>query len=489
MEKRIRVLLIEDDPDQTHLINLYMNEACGPLLMYVMECADSLRGGLEILAKKDFDVVLLDLMLPDSQGLETLFRVRDQARGASIIVLTNFDEEETGLAAIAHGAQDFLIKIKMDALCLRRAVSYALERHRLFRQMETVVENSPDGMVVVDAAGDVRCLNSAARALFGTKAEQMLGKPFGFSVRSEQGQELRLPGLGDQERTAEMRVTQVEWRGHPAWLASIRDITELKKLEQIRADIKQQRHMDQLKENLVHTVSHDLRSPLSVIKAAVGNLKDRFAGPLTPKQSQLLETLDRHLDRLTRQLNNFLDLSRLESGRIEVKRQRVEIQELMETAVAGFKPLLKERGLALEAEIAPELPPADADPDMVAQVLGNLLDNALRHARAEIKLRAAVNRSGELCISVCDDGPGFAPDKIPSLFDKFVQFDRPSAGESRKSVALGLAICHEALRANGGRIWAENGPAGGALFHFTLPPRAAAEGARGQDISNDDKEM
>ena len=134
MDKNIRILLVEDDPDYTLLMNLYIDEACGGGLRHEVESAVSLAQGLDLLARKEFDIVLLDLMLPDSQGLDTLAALRRRAPGVPVVVLTNMALEETGLQAIGAGAQDFLIKSKVDQQQLGRAVGFALERSRLARE-------------------------------------------------------------------------------------------------------------------------------------------------------------------------------------------------------------------------------------------------------------------------------------------------------------------------------------------------------------------
>src|SRR3954463_1556097 len=121
MEQRVRVLLIEDDPDYTMLMSVYINEACGDTLKYLLESAVSLKSGLDLLARQEYDIVLTDLMLPDSQGIDTLVKIRAQSPSLPVVVLTNLDQEKLGLEAIAHGAQDFLSKSKVDAGRLRHA--------------------------------------------------------------------------------------------------------------------------------------------------------------------------------------------------------------------------------------------------------------------------------------------------------------------------------------------------------------------------------
>jgi signal transduction histidine kinase len=186
----------------------------------------------------------------------------------------------------------------------------------------------------------------------------------------------------------------------------------------------------------------------------------------------MIRTADRNLKRLTRILNNFLDLARLESGGASVDRRPLDLAQTLGEIVGDLRMTRGKDGLSLLEELAPGLPPVSADRDMILQVVGNLLDNALRHARKRVRVRAAC-LDGEVVVSVVDDGPGIPAGKGAELFDKFVQLDRPKGGSGYKGTGLGLAICREILFLHGGRIWAENVEGWGAGFHFALPAAAA----------------
>ncbi|NNN06673.1 MAG: response regulator [Elusimicrobia bacterium] len=467
MNQRINVLLIEDDPDFALLLNHYVNDACGEEIMYVLETASSLREGLELLARKEFDIALLDLNLPDSQGLATLTRLRDQAPGIPAVVLTNLEPEALDLQAIGAGAQDFLMKSKVDPQQLRRVIGYALERSRIFSQSETLVRGSPDGIMIIDDEGMVLYANPAALTLLNRTLEKIQGRLFEYPLTTGGPCELKLPGP-DGERTAEMRLSEVIWRGRKTRLATIRDISELKRLEQARAEFKEQRRMDQLKDKLLDTVSHELRTPLSIIMAAVGNIRDRLAGPLTEDQEEMIQSADRNIQRLTRILNNFLDLSRLESGGARADRQPFDPSSLLREITDDLRLTCKGKNVQLLLTLPPELPPAFADKDMITQVIGNVLDNALRYARERIQVRA--EHDGEkIVVSIIDDGRGIPEARREDIFNRFVQLERPKGGDGYKGTGLGLAICREIMKINDGRIWVENVKDWGAGFHVALP--------------------
>lgn len=483
MEQRVSILLIEDDPDYTMLINVYVNEACGASVRYLIESAVSLQSGLDLMSRQEYDIVLLDLMLPDSRGLDTLIKVRAKAPSMPVVVLTNLDQDDLGVEAIAHGAQDFLSKNKLDAGRLRHAIGFALARDRLFHQMEHLIEGLPDGMIIVDRSRMVRYANAAALALFGRKREQLVGRLFEHSLSTDKALEIKLPDASGEARCAEVRAAEIEWKGYPAWVATVRDVSELKKLEQVRAEVKERRHTDGLKDQLLSTVAHELRTPLSVVKAVIGTLRDHLAGPLTQDQADLVGTADRHIGRLTRLLNNFLDLTRLESRRSRVNRVPLDPLTLVFEVCEGVRLAHRGRAVVLNVDLPKRLPSVRVDPDMIAQVLGNLLDNALRYARGRVTVRAKASED-EVEISIVDDGPGIPTEKLALLFDKFVQLDRPKGGEGYKGTGLGLAISREIIALNGGRIWADNASGRGACFRFTLPLSSKTEAAPAEEYSH-----
>lgn len=469
MEQRVRVLLIEDDPDYTMLLNLLVNEACGDTYKYLLENAVSLQAGLDMLSRQEYDIVLLDLMLPDSQGHDTLIKVRAKAPSLPVVVLTNQDHDDMGLEAIGLGAQDFLSKSKIDAGRLRHALGFALARERLFNQMKKLIDGSPDGVVIVDRSRMVRYANATALRLFSRKWEQFVGRIFDYALTPDMAMELKLPGSSGTQFAADMRIAEIEWEGDPAWVVTIRDVSELKKLEQVRAEVQERRRTDELKDQLLSTVAHELRSPLSVVKAVVGTLRDHLAGPLTEEQTVMVATADRHINRITRLLNNFLDLTRLESRVARVSRQLIDPLSLIQDACEGVRLANRGRPVVLFIDLPKALPSVRVDHEMITQVLDNLLDNALRYARARVAVHATATDDA-VEISVTDDGPGIPTDKLAELFNKFVQLGRPLGGSGYKGTGLGLAISKEIMTLHGGRIWADNAPGSrGACFRFTLP--------------------
>jgi two-component system sensor histidine kinase KdpD len=229
--------------------------------------------------------------------------------------------------------------------------------------------------------------------------------------------------------------------------------------------------IDELRQALVGAVSHDLRTPLATIKVASSTLVD-LAHPLASADVHELHVLiDLQADRLARLVSNLLDMTRIQTGALEVRRERLTVNDLVEDAISELRTALGDRAVHI---VAPNsFVYADADRMLIGQVLVNLLDNANRYAPADtpITIEIVVKPGGLIEVAVVDSGTGVPVEEREAVFERFVRFD--TGGRS----GLGLAIAKAFTEAHGSRIWVEDGPGGGARFVFTLPPTLAHNGA------------
>ena len=230
--------------------------------------------------------------------------------------------------------------------------------------------------------------------------------------------------------------------------------------------------IDRLRQALVGAVSHDLRTPLATIKVASSTLVASMDALTRADLDELSGLIDRQTDRLTRLVNNLLDMTRIQSGALEVRPKRTAVESLIQEAVGGLRSALGDREVVV---LCPgDLPPVEADPLLIVQVLANLLDNANRHAPlgTSITVRAeAPAGSGLVTVAVMDEGLGVPVDEREAIFETFVRFD--TGGRS----GLGLAIAKAFIEAHGNQIWVEENPIGGARFVFTLPLALTSIGA------------
>lgn len=229
------------------------------------------------------------------------------------------------------------------------------------------------------------------------------------------------------------------------------------------------RQSDELKTALLRAVSHDLRTPLASIKANVSSLRQPDATFSAEDRAELLAGIEEEADRLERLVRNLLDASRLEAGALKPRRQPQDLAELVLAVVQRLQPLLD--GRKVELELPDDLPLAACDYAQIEQVVANLVENAALHTRPPggILLRALA-RDGTVWVEVVDQGPGIPPEDRERLFRPFERGRTGGPGSG-----LGLTIARGLVEANGGRLWVEDAPGGGARFVFTLPLWSPAE--------------
>src|SRR5918996_2684633 len=235
--------------------------------------------------------------------------------------------------------------------------------------------------------------------------------------------------------------------------------------------------LDRLKDEFISTVSHELRTPLTSIRSFSEILLDNPDLRLA-ERNQFLEIVVKESERLTRLINDILDLSRIESGRMEWHLSTCDPKDILEDALAPTRGLFKEKGITLEPEFAHDLPRITVDRDRLMQVVINLLSNAAKFASGDggrVKVRL-MRQDDRLAVSVEDNGPGIPADQGEAVFDRFPQLDGDDVTGKPEGWGLGLSICRQIVEHFGGRIWVEPAKPKGAVFRFTLPTGLALAG-------------
>ena len=378
-------------------------------------------------------------------------------------------------------------------IAIANARAYRDER-RARADLEALVETSPVGVVVFDSltAMPLRVNREARRIvealrLPGRPAEELLDV---LTSRLADGRATTLDDLSQAEtlrgeeielsvpdgRSLRMLVNVTPIRDDTGAVATVvvtmQDLAPLEELQRQRAEF-------------LAMVSHELLAPLTSIKGATTTLLGT-GRPLDPaEQRQFHRIIDMQADHMTRLIGDLLDAGRIDAGTLSVDPQAVEVVTLIERARATFLAGAERR--QLRVELPKDLPRVLADGARIAQVLSNLFANAARYSPASAPIHVSAERDGiDVAVSVTDEGPGLATERLPDLFRKYEDGARP--GGDGGGFGLGLAICKGLVEAHGGRIRAANaGPGLGACFTFTLPaapegnnmPRAAPAGASG----------
>ena len=251
---------------------------------------------------------------------------------------------------------------------------------------------------------------------------------------------------------------------------AIRSAIERQRVQSAAEETRQ--HQARLKDEFLSHVSHELRSPLTAMHQFLSLLLDNIPGELNAEQREFLEIVARNTGELRGLIDDLLDATRAETGKLTVEPACLNAPQLVQETLQRYSAIARDRGLRLASQLSSNLPPLSADPQRARQILSNLLDNACKFTLpgGEIVVSVDVEEKspGFLRFSVADTGPGIPVESLPHVFDRLYQ--GPVVAESsRHGLGLGLHITRELVKRHGGRIWVHSEPGHGATFHFTLP--------------------
>ncbi len=343
------------------------------------------------------------------------------------------------------------------------------------KKTETILQTIDDGIVVVDAERKIVSMNPAAAAILGgvpippgapdlkdvITQEELVSAIEGSLERAGPGLAAAEPRQLAIARPAgeahyEYSITPVQAQGGQlvGIVVVLRDITRLWEL-------------DRLKSEFVMTASHELRTPLTSMEMSIHLLQERTEGKLEAAEVELLEIAQEEVTRLKRLVTELLDLTKIETGKIEMQFHPVDPRIFLENAVEPFRAQAQQQNVEIVLETSNALPEVQADPNKITWVLTNLIGNSLRYTSPGGHVWVSAARAGQwLHLYVRDDGAGIPHEKQARIFDKFVQLE--DAGQPG-GAGLGLAISKEIVRAHRGHIWVESEPGQGSLFIVALP--------------------
>jgi two-component system, NtrC family, sensor histidine kinase KinB len=369
------------------------------------------------------------------------------------------------LAALAGAFNEMAAQLQE----FRRSTS--AEILRLHRTMQATLGSFPDPVYVLGPEGAIELENPSAVEL-----SRGLSSPGTLPARlQELVESARTSGVShlpnDFNEVISLRNNSQE-RFYLPRIVAMRDASGgLLGVAAVLYDLTRFRLLDAMKTNLVATVSHELKSPLTGVRMALHLLLEESLGPLTPQQQDMLTTARDDAERLLRILNDLLDLARLDLGGAALRREIVDPGLLFHETVSELTETASAAGIGLKAEIEPDLPRLSIDAPRIQHVFANLVSNAVKHSPSggQIIARAARTPDGDIRFSVKDDGPGIAPEYHQRIFERFFRVP----GQGRVGVGLGLSIAREIVLAHGGYLGVHSQPGQGAEFYFILPARKA----------------
>lgn len=332
----------------------------------------------------------------------------------------------------------------------------------------------PDAVVVLDAQGLVLGVNDAAATLLDVRPPGALGQHVSTVAALCDGQgrdwwacEARPRAMRAVRSVPERRLRLAKAdRDVLLTAAYVREDGALRRVVLVLRDSRARERLDRSHADLISTVAHELRSPLTSVKGFTATMLAKWDRFSDDQKRQMLQWINNDADRVTRLLAELLDVSRIDAGRLELHRQVVDLAAVVEKAFAGR--LAAEEGADRFVLVRDGVPPEMwLDPDKIEQVFGNLLENALRHGEGTVTVTVRAEADGAV-VTVDDEGDGVPAELTAHVFSKFF---RGRAG--RGGTGLGLYIVRGLLEAHGGTVTVERSPGGGARFSFRLPAGSA----------------
>lgn len=515
------ILVVDDDPFVRDMLTMIL-EASG----YMIKTAENGQEALDrCIADSTIDLIVSDVNMPVMDGIQLIKEIRSHGLDVPIIMVTGVSSISVAVDALSSGAIDYVLKDEGIEETIIITVKRALAKHQLKLQnlqliadlaaktteqedtlsyLTAIINNMPDGLLVTNANSRITLANPALGRMYGVKETDLLGKncqdifdgnlaPLFEMICSQLDHPVSVQVELEGRRTgsavaAAIRKKQAstgksdEFVGN---LVIVRDVTSEKEVER-------------MKDDFLSTVSHELRTPLTSVLGFTKVIKKKLEDVVFPqiqtgetKTERTVQQINDNIgiiisegERLTNLINDVLDLSKMEAGKIEWKRESVSIQDVLEQAVAATTSLFENKGISIIKDIAPGLKNVFCDRDRIVQVVINLLSNALKFTDSGSVTVAARGRAENECpaedgsefvkVSIIDTGIGIAEKDRNEVFDKFRQVgdtltDRP------KGTGLGLPICKQIVEYHSGKIWVESTLGKGSIFSFVLPLTGAAD--------------
>ena len=491
--KIIEVLLFEDNLGDAGLLE-EMLEDCNDF--YSLKNVETLKEGLNILKSHSFDVILLDLGLPDSDGIETLIEVNRITSNTPIIVLTGLNNEEIGTLAVKRGAQDYLIKKEIDSKLLLRSIRYAIERKKSEKKYLTLFNSIDEGFCTVEVLFDVNNkpvdyrfleINPAFEEQTGLiDADGKLMRDLApdheehwFEIYGKialTGESIRFINEAKAlNRWYDVYAFKIGGADSREVAILFNDITQFKKTEielkeyQDTLEEKVKQRTDELAksnaelEHFAYITSHDLREPLRMITSFLQLLDRRYTDQLDEDANDFIGYAVDGAKRLDAMINDILVYSRVSNK--ERNLTSVNFNKVIEQVYVNLITAIEENNAEITYDSLPSL---ITDEQLMVQLFQNLIGNAIKYRSQKTpKIHISANKEGNKYIfTIQDNGIGISPEHMERIF---TIFKRLHTHEEYEGTGIGLAIAQKIVNQQGGEIWVKSELGKGSIFYFTIP--------------------
>lgn len=497
LQPTIKILLIEDLASDARLIEEYLLDS--ELKRHKLYHVETLARGREVLYEEEIDIILVDLFLPDCTGLATFETIFHEFFDYPIIVLTGLSDELLGLRAVQKGAQDFLNKSDLDSLLLSRSIKYALERHRMLHRLEQAQQLAKVGHWEADLATQEFHFSNQIYSIFergpaanfetfndyvtaiAEEDQEMVARAFLEAMNAKRDFQIdhRILCSGNRIKFISLHGKYIpRAMGLPGqMLGTAQDITERKQIDILTREKEFAERAVRLRQEFLAKTSHEIRNPLNPILVLTDIL---LTTGLTPEQKEYLLAIKNAGANLLAVVNDILDLSKIEAGKIEFNRRSFKLDAIFDHLQDILHSSSREKGLELDFHLAEGTPSGlIGDPVRLTQILMNLVSNAIKFTqRGIIQTSVRLLEGGKdhctLEFSVKDTGLGIPQDKLQQIFDSFSQL-HSDPEQPNEGAGLGLSIAHQLVTLQGGSIWVESQVNRGSTFYFRLKFEISAD--------------
>jgi len=497
MEKRTVLFVDDEGAVLNSLKRLLRSEPYESLF------AQSGQEALDLLERENIQVIVTDLSMPEMDGLTLLMHIKQKHPDIIRLVLSAHGDRDSILDAITRGNVYRYILKPWDNTELKLTVRQAIERHGEKKRVEllaNLVENARYVMIfIVRSDGQIMECNALARSTFGYSKSKMVTQNMGDLFKFKRGEGwIKIADSVQREShwRGELVAVCKDGREFPVDIAASRSQREGTKEANIICfirDVSKEREVDRMKSEFISLASHEMRTPLTSIKNAVDIILGEKAGTINESQMRFLSLANRNIDRLGRIINDLLDLSKLESGKIEIRLQEVDLEDPLNTVISSLRPQAEDKSLIIGKEIEVDLPKIFGDKDKIKTIFTHLINNAIkftpeggsitvaaRLAHSSDKLPTIEQKLNEnfIEISVADTGTGIPPHELAKIFDRFYQVQKSLRREIGGS-GIGLSIVKDLVEKHRGKIWVESKVGKGSRFVFALPRYIPPNGLKG----------
>ena len=498
-----RLLLLEDDCYDEELIRRRIKAEWPQCDVVCVQSEAEFKNALE---EHPFDLIISDYVVPGFPGPSALAIARTICPGLPFLFVSGAIGDDVAVESLKAGATDYMLKDRLAKLAaaIRRALNEAddvAEKNRAIRQYEALV-NSIDGIVwqADHSTLQLNFVSQQAERFLGYLLNEWLEPDFWQNHihpddREKAIQQRRLVTSEKPHHSFEYRMLAVDGRAlwfrdivsiglekdHPPQLRGITvDITARKHAEAARRDVQvkleRTNHVlskrNQEIQSFYHTLSHELKTPLTSAREFISIVIDGLAGPLNARQMEYLGIAKDSCDQLRACVNDMLDATRLETSKLTLELKPTSVSKLVQRIATSMSQMAGEKQLVIKHEVQPELPEVHLDEHRITQILTNLVSNAVKYAPpgGTITLTAAdaPGRSELIQFSVSDTGSGIPKEEQERIFDRLYQIKAGDAA-TNQGIGLGLYLCRELVQLHGGNIWVESEPGKGTTFSFVLP--------------------